>query len=165
MLDRLKRKHGSKSARTRVGRGVGSGRGKTSGRGQKGAGARAGTKRRAWYEGGQMPLVRRLPKFGFTPLDRREYQVVNVKDLARFSAGTAVDAGALSAAGLVARGDRPVKILGEGEITVALSVRVDAATVSARQKLEAAGGSLEVAKPPRYGKRRARELAKGGKTQ
>jgi large subunit ribosomal protein L15 len=152
VLDRLQRKHGSRSPRTRVGRGIGSGRGKTSGRGQKGAGARAGTKRRAWYEGGQMPLVRRLPKFGFKPLDRLAFQVVNVKDLARFAAGTELDAAALAKAGLVPRADRPVKVLGEGEIAVALRVRADAASASARQKLEAAGGSLEVAPRRRHGK-------------
>jgi large subunit ribosomal protein L15 len=152
MLDRLKPKHGARHAPRRVGRGIGSGLGKTSGRGQKGAGARSGTKRRAWYEGGQMPLVRRLPKRGFRPQDRLPYQVVNVKDLARFAAGTALDPAALASAGLVPRADRPVKILGEGEISVALRVRADAASAAARSKLEAAGGSIEVAPRKRHGR-------------
>jgi large subunit ribosomal protein L15 len=155
MLDRLQPKPGARHARRRVGRGIGSGLGKTSGRGQKGAGARAGTKRRAWYEGGQMPLVRRLPKRGFRPKDRLPYQVVNVKDLARFTAGAELDAAALAGAGLVPRADRPVKILGEGEISIPLRLRVDAASAEARRKLEAAGGSVEVA--PR--KRRGRGVA------
>jgi large subunit ribosomal protein L15 len=152
MLDRLKGKHGARKARRRIGRGIGSGVGKTSGRGQKGAGARSGTKRRPWYEGGQMPLVRRLPKRGFRPLDRLPYQVVNVKELARFAAGSALDAAALASAGLVPRADRPVKILGEGEISVALRVRADAASAEARRKLEAAGGSIEVARRKRHGR-------------
>ncbi len=152
MLDRLKRKSGSRQARRRVGRGTGSGLSKTSGRGQKGAGARSGTKRRPWYEGGQMPLVRRLPKRGFRPLDRLPYQVVNVKDLARFSAGSAIDPAALATAGLVTRADGPVKILGEGEISVSLRVKADAASAAARRKLEAAGGSIEVAPRKRHGR-------------
>jgi large subunit ribosomal protein L15 len=152
MLDRLQGKSGSRKARRRVGRGIGSGLGKTSGRGQKGAGARAGTKRRPWYEGGQMPLVRRLPKRGFRPLDRLPYQVVNVKDLGRFAAGSELDPAALATAGLVPRADRPVKILGEGELSVALRVRVDAASAEARRKLEAAGGSVEVAPRKRHGR-------------
>jgi large subunit ribosomal protein L15 len=152
MLDHLKRKQGSRKPRRRVGRGVGSGLGKTSGRGQKGAGARSGTKHRAWYEGGQMPLVRRLPKRGFRPQDRLPYQVVNVKDLARFEAGSALDAAALASAGLVPRADRPVKILGEGELAVAVRVRADAASAAARRKIEAAGGAVDVARRKRHGR-------------
>jgi len=152
MLDRLKPRAGSRKARRRVGRGTGSGLSKTSGRGQKGAGARSGTKHREWYEGGQMPLVRRLPKRGFRPKGRLPYQVVNVKDLARFAAGSALDPAALASAGLVPRADRPVKILGEGEITVAVRVSADAASAEARRKLEGAGGSVEVAPRKRHGK-------------
>ena len=144
MLDSLHPGAGSRRPRKRVGRGIGSGSGKTCGRGQKGAGARSGWKRRAWFEGGQMPLSRRLPKRGFTNLFREPYQVVNVKDLAGFEAGNAVDAAALAKAGLVAREDRLVKILGEGEIPVALKVQVNAVSATARQKVEAAGGSIEI---------------------
>jgi large subunit ribosomal protein L15 len=145
MLDRLSRKHGSRPLRKRRGRGIGSGLGKTSGRGQKGAGARAGYKNRAWSEGGQMPLSRRLPKVGFRPLSRVEQRVVNVKDLARFEAGSVVDDKALAAAGLVPRKNDGVKLLAEGEIAVALTVRVAAASAAARAKVEAAGGRVEVA--------------------
>ena len=99
-----------------------------------------------------MPIVRRLPKRGFRPKGRLPYQVVNVKDLARFAAGSALDPAALASAGLVPRADRPVKILGEGEITVAVRVRADAASAEARRKLEGAGGSVEVAPRKRHGK-------------
>ena len=151
MLDSLRPGAGSRRPRKRVGRGIGSGSGKTCGRGQKGAGARSGWKRRAWFEGGQMPLSRRLPKRGFTNLFREPYQVVNVKDLAGFERGSSVDAAALSKAGLVAREDRLVKILGEGEIPIALKLQVNAVSAAARQKVEAAGGSIELV---RKGRRR-----------
>jgi large subunit ribosomal protein L15 len=127
-----------------VGRGHAAGRGKTAGRGQKGAGARSGFKQRPWYEGGQLPLARRLPKRGFTNIFRRERQVVNLKDLGRFDAGSVVDAAVLAAAGLVDRGDRPVKILAEGDIDRALTLKVAAISGSARKKVEAAGGSVEL---------------------
>ncbi len=144
MLDRLAPGVGSRKPRKRVGRGIGSGSGKTCGRGQKGAGARSGFKRRPWFEGGQMPLARRLPKRGFTNTFRQPYQVVNLKELERFDRGSAVDAETLSRAGLVARPDRRVKILGEGEIAHALKLQVDAVSAAARTKIEAAGGSIEI---------------------
>jgi large subunit ribosomal protein L15 len=97
-----------------------------------------------------MPLARRLPKRGFTNIFRRAAQVVNVKDLARFDANTVVDAAALAAAGLVAHGNRPVKVLGEGELSSAVKLSVHAISASARQKVEAAGGSVEIA-PKRGG--------------
>jgi len=146
MLDKLRPARGAHRSRKRVGRGIGSGSGKTCGRGQKGAGARSGAKRRAWFEGGQMPLARRLPKRGFTNIFRETHQVVNVKDLGRFPAGKAVDPAVLSQEGLVARSDRPVKILGEGEIGVALKLQVDAVSGAARRKVEAAGESVEITK-------------------
>ncbi len=152
MLDRLKPNPGSRRKRTRVGRGIAAGRGKTAGRGQKGAGARSGSKRRPWFEGGQIPLARRIPKRGFTNIFRVPRQVVNVADLERFDKGATVDAGTLASAGLVSRPDRPVKILGQGDIQVALTVRVDAASASARQKLEAAGGTVEIQAAPRPGR-------------
>jgi len=151
MLDRLSPNAGSRKPRRRKGRGIGSGHGRTCGRGQKGAGARSGNKRRVWHEGGQMPLSRRLPKFGFTNIFREPRQIVNLKDLARFDAGAIVDRAALASVGLVARVDRPVKVLGEGEISIALTLRVDAVSAAARKKLEAAGGSIESA--PKAGKK------------
>ncbi len=146
MLDSLRPAPGARRSRKRVGRGIGSGSGKTCGRGQKGAGARSGAKQRPWFEGGQMPLARRLPKRGFTNIFRETHQVVNVKDLGRFPAGKTVDAAALSHQGLVARSNRPVKILGEGEIGVALKLQVDAVSGAARRKVEAAGGSVAIIK-------------------
>jgi large subunit ribosomal protein L15 len=144
MLDRLKRRPGSRRPRTRVGRGVGSGLAKTSGRGQKGAGARTGTKHRAYYEGGQMPLSRRLPKRGFTNLFREPFQVVNLKALSAFEAGSQVDTAALARAGLIHSAKRPVKILAEGELDRPLRLRVEAVSASAREKIERAGGSIEL---------------------
>jgi large subunit ribosomal protein L15 len=150
MLDQLGPNRGARRPRKRVGRGIGSGWGKTCGRGTKGAGARSGSKRRPWFEGGQIPLARRLPKRGFHNLFRVPRQVVNVKELARFDAGAELDAEALSKAGLVPRGDRPVKVLAEGDISVALKLRVDAISDSARKKVEAAGGSVELISPVKY---------------
>ena len=150
MLDQLGPNPGARRPRKRVGRGVGSGWGKTSGRGTKGYGARSGSKRRSWFEGGQMPLGRRVPKRGFTNIFREPGQVVNVKELGRFDAGSEVDAEALSSAGLVPRGDRPVKILAEGEISVAVKLRVHAISGPARQKVEAAGGSVELIPPVKF---------------
>ena len=155
MLDRLSPNSGSRRPKRRVGRGNGSGFGKTCGRGQKGAGARSGRKRRTWMEGGQMPLARRLPKFGFHNRFRQPRQAVNVKDLGRFEKGGVVDPAALVDAGLVARSDRPVKILAEGEITIALILRVEAVSAAARQKIEAAGGSVEL--PPKKAGKAAKE--------
>ena len=100
MLDRLRPNPGSHKPPRRVGRGIGSGHGRTCGRGQKGAGARSGSKRRAWAEGGQMPLSRRLPKFGFCNIHRVHRQVVNLRDLARFEAGSVIDTAGLAGAGL-----------------------------------------------------------------
>jgi large subunit ribosomal protein L15 len=144
MLDRLSRKANSRKPRVRVGRGVGSGLAKTSGRGQKGAGARTGTRHRAHYEGGQMPLSRRLPKRGFTNIFREPFQVVNLKVLSAFDAGSEVDTAALARAGLIHSAKRPVKILAEGEIDRPLRLKVDAVSASARQKIERAGGSIDL---------------------
>lgn len=131
---------GSHRDRKRKGRGPGSGNGKTAGRGQKGQKSRSGASIPAYFEGGQMPLVRRIPKRGFTPLTRIEYQVVNVRDLDRFDAD--VDPAALKRAGLVRSTRKPVKILGNGELTKALNVEAHAFSKSAREKIEAAGGSV-----------------------
>lgn len=144
MLDRLKPNPGSRRPRKRVGRGVGSGSAKTSGRGTKGAGSRAGRKHKPHREGGQIPLVMRMPKRGFTNIFTKEIQVVNVKALGRFSAGTSVDVGALAEAGLVRSASEPVKVLGAGDLKVPLVLRVSAVSDSARKKIEAAGGSVEI---------------------
>lgn len=144
MLDRLKPSPGSRRPRKRVGRGVGSGSAKTSGRGTKGAGSRAGRKHKPHREGGQIPLVMRMPKRGFTNIFDLDIQVVNVKALARFAAGADVDILALAAAGLVRNVKKPVKVLGAGDVTVALKLHVTAVSDSARKKIEAAGGSVEI---------------------
>jgi large subunit ribosomal protein L15 len=144
MLDRLKPNKGSRRPRKRVGRGVGSGSAKTSGRGTKGAGSRAGRKHKPHREGGQIPLVMRLPKRGFTNIFDEEVQVVNVKALARFAKGTEVDTAALSEAGLVRSTNKPIKVLGTGDLAVALKLRVSAVSASARKKIEDAGGSVEI---------------------
>ena len=144
MLDRLTPRAKSRKTRKRRGRGVGCGLGKTSGRGTKGAGARAGTRKSmVGYEGGNMTMARRLPKRGFTNIFRTERQVVNVGDLARFTAGSVVDASALAKAGLIGCAETPVKILGEGDLTVAVVARVNALSASAVRKIEAAGGRVE----------------------
>lgn len=155
MLDRLSPNPGSRRARIRVGRGIGSGRGKTCGRGQKGAGARSGFKRRTWFEGGQMPLARRVPKGGFKNPFRREFQVVNIQSLTRFAEGATVDPKALHEAGLIARPDRPIKILAEGVLQAKLVVRADAVSAAARAKIEAAGGSFEPVSRSEKGKAEA----------
>ena len=144
MLDRLKPSPGSRRPRKRVGRGVGSGSAKTSGRGTKGAGARAGRKHKPHREGGQIPLIMRLPKRGFTNPMGVTTQVVNVKALARFAKGADVDVAALAEAGLVRSATRPVKLLGAGDLAVPLKLRVAAVSDSARKKVEAAGGSVEI---------------------
>lgn len=133
---------GSHRGRKRVGRGQGSGLGKTAGRGQKGQKARTGGKVAPHFEGGQMPLHRRLPKRGFTNINRVEYQVVNLRDLEAFDG--AVNAEVLKGAGLIGTVRRPVKVLGQGELTKALAVEAHAFSKSAKEKIEAAGGSVAV---------------------
>ncbi len=142
-LDSMKPAPGSRTKRKRLGRGPGSGLGKTSGKGHKGALARSGGKNAPGFEGGQMPLARRLPKFGFKNPSRVPYQVVNLKDLAeRFEAGETVDHEALRERGLATRA-LPVKILGVGTLDRALTVHADAFSAAARQAIVAAGGSAD----------------------
>ena len=125
----------------RVGRGPGSGKGKTCGRGQKGYGSRSGSGGKVGFEGGQMPIYRRLPKRGFTNAPFKvTYSTVNVGDLAGFSAGETVDLAAVKAKGLVKKNAKLLKILGGGELGSKLTVRADRFSASARQKIEAAGG-------------------------
>ena len=141
-LDTLQPPTGSTHAPKRKGRGPGSGHGKTSGHGHKGQKARAGGHVRPGFEGGQMPLVRRVPKRGFTNPFKADAQVVNLKKLAPF-AGREVTASSLLEAGLIAHPDRPVKLLAEGEAPQGLVVKGLAVSASARAKIEAAGGRIE----------------------
>jgi large subunit ribosomal protein L15 len=142
-LHDLKPSKGSHRDRKRVGRGPGSGTGKTSGRGHKGQKARSGASIPAGFEGGQMPLQRRIPKGGFTPLNRVEYQVVNIRALQEVS-GDEITPETLRAQGLIGSLKEPLKILGDGELTRALTVSAHAFSASAREKIEAAGGSATV---------------------
>jgi len=143
-LSNLKPNPGAQRARTRVGRGQGSGLGKTAGAGTKGQQARAGYSRAAGFEGGQMPLKRRLPKRGFTNIFAKDYTEVNVGQLGKFSAGSTVDAKALLEAGVISRvGKDGVKVLGNGDLTVALKVVVAKVSAGAVEKIQGAGGSVE----------------------
>ena len=144
-LSKLKPADGSKKTRKRVGRGSGSGLGKTSGRGHKGQKARSGARRKikAWNEGGQMPLQRRVPKRGFRNLFRVEYQPVNVERLGKCSEGE-VTPDTLKELGIIKSTRKPVKILGVGKLEKALTVKAAAFSKSAREKIEAAGGKIEV---------------------
>ncbi len=143
-LSNLSPAPGSTHSRKRLGRGTSSGQGKTAGKGQKGQNARAGGGVRVGFEGGQMPLSRRLPKRGFKNIFAKEYAVVNVSDLDCFDDGSVVDIVALRDARLVRGAVDGVKILGNGEIKKNLKVIVDAVSASAREKIEKAGGSIEV---------------------
>ena len=145
-LSDLKPPAGQKHSKKRVGRGMGSGLGKTAGRGGKGQSARTGYKRKRGFEGGQMPLHRRLPKRGFKNFARVEYQVVNVRDLAQLEGD--VTPQSLHDAGLVATLRRPVKVLGDGEPGRAVSVSAHAFSKSAREKIEGAGGSVTLLERP-----------------
>ena len=134
---------GRRQKRKRIGRGEGSGQGKTAGKGHKGQKARSGGGVPAYFEGGQMPLTRRIPKFGFNNIFRKEYEVVNLASLdKKFEAGAVVGVEELRKARLV-RSRKPVKILGNGQITKALTVKADAFSDSAREKITAAGGTAE----------------------
>ncbi|MBZ0151061.1 MAG: 50S ribosomal protein L15 [Planctomycetes bacterium] len=133
--------------RLRVGRGIGSGLGKTSGRGHKGAKARSGWSSRLGWEGGQMPLYRRLPKVGFNnKIFEKVYTVINVSDLEVFDAGATVDLAAVLAKGLTSKEKHSdlFKVLGDGKLGKALTVKADSVTKSAREKIEAAGGKVEL---------------------
>jgi large subunit ribosomal protein L15 len=135
---------GSKKERTRVGRGLGSGLGKTAGKGHKGQNARAGGGVRPGFEGGQMPIYRRLPKRGFYNKFGKEYTEVNVWELNRFEAGTVVDPVLLVEAGVIKNVRDGIRILGNGELEKSLTVRANGFTKSAMEKIQAAGGKVEV---------------------
>ena len=142
-LHDLRPPEGATRARVRVGRGPGSGLGKTSGRGQKGQKARAGGSTRPGFEGGQMPLIRRIPKRGFTNPFKLAAQVVNVRHLASLAEGVEVTPETLFGAGLVRRPDHPVKLLGMGEVQRQFVVKGVAVSASARAKIAQAGGTIE----------------------
>jgi len=143
-LNELLPPDGSRGTRKRLGRGVGSGQGKTAGRGSKGHNSRSGGGVRPGFEGGQMPLHRRLPKGGFTNIFKKKIAVINIRDLARFESGSIVDKAALLRAGLVKGRRDGIKLLGKGEITIPLTIKVNEVSKNAREKIIAAGGNIEV---------------------
>ena len=143
-LHELKPAEGSRQVRNRVGRGTSSGNGKTSGRGQKGQKARSGGGVRLGFEGGQTPLVRRLPKRGFTNVNRKEYAVINLDVLNRFEDGAEVTPVALVEAGIVKNEKAGIKVLANGELTKKLTVKAAKFSKAAQDAIEAAGGSIEV---------------------
>jgi large subunit ribosomal protein L15 len=142
-LNNLKPKKGARHAKKRVGRGPGSGHGKTSSRGEKGQKSRSGYSGKRGFEGGQMPLHRRIPKRGFTNIFKKDYAVVNVSDLERFDNGAAVDETALRQAGLVKGQHDGVKVLGDGELSKKLTVSATKFSKSAREIIEKAGGTCQ----------------------
>lgn len=143
-LHELQYTEGARRNRKRVGRGTSSGHGKTSGRGQKGAGARSGGGKKPGFEGGQTPLFMRLPKRGFTNFNRVEYAIVNAEDLNKFEAGSVVDMAALKECGLIKKELDGLKVLGNGKLEVALTVKAKKFSKSAIAAIEAAGGKTEV---------------------
>ena len=145
-LGDLSAPEGAKKKRKRIGCGPGSGHGKTCCRGHKGQKSRSGRKSHPWFEGGQMPLQRRIPKRGFHNLFKKVYQVVNIKDLARFSADAEVDPKGLLEVGLVKKERVKIKLLGDGQIDRPLKISVHACTKSARERVEKAGGQVELIK-------------------
>ena len=147
-LSNLKYAKGSRKKRKRIGRGEGSGRGGTSTRGMNGQMSRSGAKRKAWFEGGQMPLQRRVPKFGFTNIFKIYYQVFNVNALQRIADEKKLNDDVLNAEllkklGLVRSIKKPIKVLGKGEIKAKVTLKVDAFSAKAKEKIEAAGGSVK----------------------
>ena len=143
-LHELHPAEGSTTAAKRVGRGVGSGLGKTAGKGHKGAKARSGGGKRPGFEGGQMPLYRRVPKKGFTNIFGTDYETINVEALEAFEDGTVVTAELLIEAGIIHNSKDGLKVLGNGELTKKLTVKAAKFTASAKEKIEAVGGTCEV---------------------
>lgn len=141
-LSTLRPAKGAVKNKKRRGRGEGSGLGVTAGRGHKGYGSRAGRKRRAWFEGGQMPLQRRVPKYGFTNINKVVFQVVNVNDLQNLQDSDTITKKILHQKGLIRKKTVPVKILGDGDLDRKISVEVDAVSKTAKEKIEKAGGTV-----------------------
>jgi len=142
-LNQLKYARGSRKKVKRIGRGEGSGHGGTSTKGHKGLKSRSGAHMKAWFEGGQMPLQRRLPKYGFVNIFKKEFQVINIAQLSRVD-GSKINATTLLKAGVVSYKDKPIKLLGNGEVTKALEIEVHAISESAKAKIEKAGGKVNV---------------------
>ncbi len=145
-LNELRPAEGARKKKRRVGRGPGSGSGKTCGRGHKGQKSRSGGSIPAWFEGGQMPLARRVPIKGFKSLNRKTHEVINVADLERSGLEGEVTVDVLRASGVVTGSRKPVKVLADGEITRAITLKVHAISAKAREKVEAAGGTVELVK-------------------
>jgi len=145
MLNGLSPRPGARHRRKRVGRGPGSGKGKTCGTGVKGQGTRSGKKIKPWFEGGQMPIYQRVPKKGFHNRFRTTNEIVNLGDLSIFGEGATVDARALAERGLIRGAGAPVKVLGEGEAPKGIKLTVSKISSAAKAKVEAAGGSVEIA--------------------
>ena len=143
-LDSLSPVKGSVSNKKRIGRGHGSGLGKTSGRGHKGAGQRSGNKKRAWFEGGQMPLARRLPRRGFTNIFKEKFQIVNIGDIINLKDGAIIDPVYLKDSGLIRSSLKPVKILGDGSIEKKIKISASAFSAVAKEKIEKAGGEITI---------------------
>jgi large subunit ribosomal protein L15 len=143
-LHELKPAEGSRKTRNRVGRGIGSGNGKTAGKGHKGQNARSGGGVRPGFEGGQTPLFQRLPKRGFTNINRKDFAIVNLDTLNRFEDGTEVTPELLLETGIVSNVKSGVKILGNGQLEKKLTVKANKFSASAKEAIESAGGSVEV---------------------
>ena len=143
-LNELSPPKGSRKTRKRLGRGVGSGKGKTAGRGTKGQNSRSGGGVRQGFEGGQMPLHRRLPKRGFTNIFKKKMAVINIRDLSKLESGSVVDEAALIGAGLVKGRRDGIKLLGHGQIKIHLTIKVNAVSKDAREKIIEAGGNVKV---------------------
>jgi large subunit ribosomal protein L15 len=143
-LERLKPTKGANRPSKRVGRGSGSGWGKTAGRGEKGQRSRSGGRGKRGFEGGQMPLQRRMPKFGFTNIFKKTFAIVNLRDLAGIETGTVIDAEFLKKYGLIKKSLDGVKLLGQGDISGAFVFRVHRCSDAAKAKIEAQGGKVEV---------------------
>jgi len=143
-LNEIRRPEGCKREKNRVGRGPGSGKGKTATRGHKGQLARSGAKHRAWFEGGQLPLNRRLPKRGFKNPFSKSYQIVNLRDLERLGDVSEVNSAVLADKGLIRKLEVPVKLLGDGQVSRAYQIEVDKASRSAVKAIQAAGGQVTV---------------------
>lgn len=143
-LHELQPAAGSRKNRKRVGRGPGSGVGKTAGRGQKGQKARAGGGVRPGFEGGQMPLIQRVPKRGFKNPTKKDYAIINLEQLSRFAEGTEVSPEQLQESGVIKKQKDGVKVLGNGELNVSLTVRAHKFSASAREAIENVGGKVEV---------------------
>lgn len=143
-LNELSPPKGSKTSRKRLGRGPGSGTGKTSGKGHKGQNARSGGGVRPGYEGGQMPIQRRLPKVGFTNIFKKRIAIVNIRDLSKFESGSVVDEAALIRSGIIKGKRDGIKLLSQGDIAFPLTLKVNWASRIAKEKIEKAGGMVEV---------------------